>query len=117
MKRIYVCNDTVTGILSAIYDAWKKEKNSENCSIAFRGKVEAELFCDYVEVEETEHKARAVEALHLPSAGPQKALRNKDLRTHFLPNVYRSSLPQPEPYVLSLPLLHNHKKALLPPCL
>lgn len=45
MKRIYVCNDTVTGILSAIYDAWKKEKNSENCSIAFRGKVEAELFC------------------------------------------------------------------------
>ena len=63
MKRIYVCNDTVTGILSAIYDAWKKEKNSENCSIAFRGKVEAELFCDYVEVEETEHKARAVEAM------------------------------------------------------
>ena len=30
MKRIYVCSDTVTGILSAIYDAWKREKNSEN---------------------------------------------------------------------------------------
>ena len=63
MKRIYVCSDTVTGILSAIYDAWKREKNSENCSIALRGKVEAELFCDYVEVEEPEHKARAVETM------------------------------------------------------
>ena len=23
MKQIFVCNDTVTGIFSAIYDAWK----------------------------------------------------------------------------------------------
>ena len=24
MKQIYICNDTITGIYSALYDAWKK---------------------------------------------------------------------------------------------
>ncbi len=63
MKTVYVCNDTVTGIFSGIYDAWKAKKDEEDCKIALRGMLEQELFCDYVEVEETEHKAAAVEAL------------------------------------------------------
>lgn len=29
MKKIYVCNDTITGIFSAIYDAWKDGKKEE----------------------------------------------------------------------------------------
>lgn len=63
MKTVYVCSDTITGIFSGIYDAWKEQKGEEECSIALDGQVEAELFCEYVEVEETEHKAKAVESL------------------------------------------------------
>ena len=35
MKKIYVCNDTITGIFSAIYDAWKEgreEKRVWDCN-------------------------------------------------------------------------------------
>lgn len=63
MKTIYVCSDSITGLFSGIYDAWKEGKTEDECGIAFLGSVEAELFCDYVEVEETEHKAAAVEKL------------------------------------------------------
>lgn len=63
MKTVYVCSDTIIGLFSAIYDAWISKKTEEECGIAFRGNVEIELFCDYVEVEETEKKAHAVEKL------------------------------------------------------
>lgn len=63
MKTIYVCSDTVTGIFSGIYDAWRTGKKEEECGIALKGMLEQQLFCDYVEVEETEHKAVAVESL------------------------------------------------------
>lgn len=63
MKTVYVCNDTVTGIFSGIYDAWKSKKEENECEIALRGMLDQQLFCDYVEVEETGHKAAAVEAL------------------------------------------------------
>lgn len=63
IKNVYVCSDSVGGIFSAIYDAWKSGNPEEACSIALKGSVEAELFCAYVEVEETEQKARAVDRL------------------------------------------------------
>lgn len=63
MKTVYVCSDTVTGIFSGIYDAWKSRKEEGDCQIALRGMLDFQLFCDYVEVEETEHKAIAVETL------------------------------------------------------
>lgn len=63
MKTIYVCSDTVTGVFSGIYDAWKAGEKETECGIALLGMVEQELFCDYIEVEETEHKAQAVETL------------------------------------------------------
>lgn len=63
MRTIYVCNDTVTGIYSAIYDAWKSGKDENDCGIALKGQIETQLFCDYTEVEEAEHKAAAVERL------------------------------------------------------
>lgn len=71
MKTIYVCNDTVTGIFSGIYDAWKTGKKEEDCGIALQGMLEQQLFCDYVEVEETERKAAAVEALIKKHLGRQ----------------------------------------------
>lgn len=71
MKTVYVCSDTVTGIFSGIYDAWKSKKTEEECEIALRGMLDWQLFCDYVEVEETEHKAAAVEALIKKHLGRQ----------------------------------------------
>ena len=63
MKNVYICNDTVTGIFSAIYDAWKTRVGAENLGIALRGMMDQELFCEYIEVEESEKKAIAVENL------------------------------------------------------
>ncbi len=63
MKTVFVCNDTVTGIFSGIYDAWKSGKGETDCEIVLGGMLDFQLFCDYVEVEETEHKAMAVESL------------------------------------------------------
>lgn len=63
MKNVYICNDTVTGIFSAIYDAWKTRLGEQQLGIALRGMVEQELFCEYIEVEESEKKAIAVENL------------------------------------------------------
>lgn len=61
MKKVYVCTDSVTGIFSAVYDAWKSGRSEEECGIVFHGFTEQQLFCDYAEVEETEGKAAAVE--------------------------------------------------------
>lgn len=63
MKKVFVCNDTVTGIFSAIYDAWKRKPGAEQVGIALRGALEQELFCEYLEVVENEKKAIAVEKL------------------------------------------------------
>lgn len=87
MKRVYICSDTVTGIFSGIYDAWKEKDareekavgkdvwkgkdEAEVCGIAIAGKVEQELFCEYVEVEEDGHKAEAVEKLIRRHLGAQ----------------------------------------------
>ena len=56
MKKIYVCNDTITGIFSAIYDAWKEGREEKECGIAIKGMLEQELFCEYMLVEENLHK-------------------------------------------------------------
>ena len=63
MKRVYVCTDNLTGIFSAIYDAWKTKLTENEVGIALRGSVEQELFCEYVEICENEKKAIAVENL------------------------------------------------------
>lgn len=62
MKQVYVCHDTIIGIFSAIYDAWRESRDSE-AGIALRGFVTPQLFCEYREVEETEKKSIAVERL------------------------------------------------------
>lgn len=62
MKQIYICNDTITGIFSAIYEAWK-EYRDEEAGIAIRGHVTPQLFCEYHETEETEEKSMAVARL------------------------------------------------------
>lgn len=63
MQRIYVCHDHITGLYSAIYDAWKERRATGDAGIAFIGSVEQKFFCEYVECEEKEEKAIAVEKL------------------------------------------------------
>ncbi|QDW73860.1 DNA metabolism protein [Lachnospiraceae bacterium KGMB03038] len=75
MKTVYICTDTVTGIFSAVYDAWNPARKGQECGIALNGQVEACLFCEYTEVEETAHKAEAVARLircHLGSTAYQE---------------------------------------------
>ncbi|MBQ8804808.1 MAG: TIGR03915 family putative DNA repair protein [Tyzzerella sp.] len=63
MKRVYVCNDTITGIFSGIYDAWKTKLGQEQLGIVLKGCIDQELFCEYAEVVESEKKTIAVENL------------------------------------------------------
>lgn len=63
MKKVFLCGDTVTGIYSGIYDAWKLTPRVGEVGIAIQGMVEQELFCEYIETEEHEKKAVAVERL------------------------------------------------------
>lgn len=37
MKKIYICNDDITGIFSAIYDAWKTKLREDQLGIAIKG--------------------------------------------------------------------------------
>ena len=45
MKLVYVCSDSVMGIFSGIYDAWKSGRDTNECGIALKGMLEQELFC------------------------------------------------------------------------
>lgn len=69
MKKVYICNDSVAGIFSAIYDAWKTRLSEEQLGIALHGMVEQELFCEYVEVQEEEQKVSAVQRLIMRHMG------------------------------------------------
>lgn len=74
MKKVYICEDNVSGIYSAIYDAWKENREEDNAGIALKGHVEQELFCDYYEVKAESRKAVAVENMiqkHLGSDAHQ----------------------------------------------
>lgn len=63
MKQLYICEDTITGMYSAIYDAWKENRTEGSNGIRLIGQFEGELFCEYHVVEESERKAAAVESL------------------------------------------------------
>ena len=65
MRKVYVCEDSVTGILSAIYDAWKDNIAEGQGSIGLKGSLEQELFCTYTEVIGNEKKAVCVEKMIL----------------------------------------------------
>ena len=56
MKQIYICSDTITGLCSALHDAWLENRNGD-AGIGVRGKTQQQLFCQYKTVEESEQKA------------------------------------------------------------
>ena len=69
MKKVFVCSDTMEGMFSAIYDAWKVRNGVREVGIAIRGMLDQELFCEYTEVKEEEKKALAVRNLILQHLG------------------------------------------------
>lgn len=69
MKTIYICTDSVTGIFSAVYEAWKERRREGASGIAIRGSVEPQLFCEYREIPENESRAEAVGKMILTNLG------------------------------------------------
>lgn len=55
MKQIYICTDTITGLCSALHDAWL-ENRDKDAGISVKGKTQQQLFCQYKTVNETEDK-------------------------------------------------------------
>ena len=62
MKQVYICQDTVTGICSALYDAWKEARDQE-AGVELKGKIQQRLFCEYREVTESESKSAALQRM------------------------------------------------------
>lgn len=73
MKRVFVCQDNVTGIFSALYDAWLECRKTGEAGVAVRGFLEQKLFCDYVESMSSAKKAAAVERMILKNLGETAA--------------------------------------------
>lgn len=71
MRKIYVCSDDVTGIFSAVYDAWREKDVESDQGIAIRGEIEPMLFCEYVETECSQRKVKAVEQMILKHMGEE----------------------------------------------
>lgn len=62
MRQVYICTDTITGLYSALHDAWAENRGAE-AGIELRGKIQRQLFCQYRTVEETEAKACRLERM------------------------------------------------------
>lgn len=60
MREIYICTDTITGICSALHDAWLENRNGD-AGIGLRGRVQQQFFCQYKTVVETEGKAQRLQ--------------------------------------------------------
>lgn len=62
MRQIYICTDTVTGLCSALHDAWFENRNAD-AGIELRGKTQQQLFCQYKTVIETEQKSQRLQRM------------------------------------------------------
>ena len=62
MRQIYICTDTITGLYSALHDAWRDCRDGD-AGIEIRGKMQQQLFCEYQTVEECEQKAVRLERM------------------------------------------------------
>lgn len=60
MRIIYVCEDSLTGILSGIYEVWKRKMTAEEAGLEVGDSFERRLFCEYIFCKAEERKALAV---------------------------------------------------------
>lgn len=59
-KTIFLCEDSVDGIFTGVYDAWDSRLGHENVKLALKGEANYELFASYREVETDREKAEKV---------------------------------------------------------
>lgn len=60
MTRVFQCEDSLTGILSGVYDAWDSRLGHENVRLTVGEYGNMELFCEYEQVEPNAEKAGKV---------------------------------------------------------
>ena len=60
MRTIYVCEDSLTGIFSGIYEVWKRKMTAEEAGLEVGDSFERRLFCEYIFCKAEERKALAV---------------------------------------------------------
>ena len=60
MRIIYVCEDSLTGIFSGIYEVWKRKMTAEEAGLEVGDSFERRLFCEYIFCKAEERKTLAV---------------------------------------------------------
>ncbi len=60
MRTIYVCEDSLTGIFSGIYEVWKRKMTAEEAGLEVGDSFERRLFCEYIFCKAEKRKALAV---------------------------------------------------------
>ncbi len=60
MIRVFQCEDTLTGILTGVYEAWDSRLGHDNVRLKTGWDENLELFCEYVQVEPDTKKAEKV---------------------------------------------------------
>lgn len=60
MIRVFQCEDTLTGILTGVYDAWDSRLGHKNVRLSTACNENMELFCEYVRTEPDLTKAEKV---------------------------------------------------------
>lgn len=57
---IFVCRDSLEGILCGVYDAWMSRLGHANVGLELENRGNMRMFCEYRQVEETDEKAEKV---------------------------------------------------------
>lgn len=60
MRIIYVCEDSLTGIFSGIYEVWQRKMTAEEAGLEVGDSFERRLFCEYIFCKAEKRKALAV---------------------------------------------------------
>lgn len=60
MIRVFQCEDSLTGIMTGVYDAWDSHLGHANVRLQASGNENMELFCEYVQVKPDLAKAEKV---------------------------------------------------------
>jgi len=62
MRKVYLCQNKIESMLSALYEAWVHHRD-EDVGIELIGYTEHKLFCDYITVVDSGKKAASIEKL------------------------------------------------------
>ena len=60
IMTVFVCRDSLEGILCGVYDAWTSRLGHANVALEVEGRGNLRMFCEYRQVEEGEEKTEKV---------------------------------------------------------